>query len=85
MRLIDLLNKLEAEGALSQLYQAGAVTLAVYAQREVYNTFCALLATPQFIDQPSKVVAATAMHCRVSKRTVYRALRSMGQEMEAIS
>lgn len=85
MRLIDLLNKLEQDGMLTQLYQAGAVTLAVYAQREVYNTYHALLATPQYADQPSKAAYATALECRVARSTVYNALRCLRQEVDATS
>ena len=67
MRLIDLLNQLERDGALSKLYQAGAATLAVYARREIYNTYLALLATPAYADQPSKAAQATAEQCRIAR------------------
>ncbi|GAA4501455.1 hypothetical protein GCM10023172_23340 [Hymenobacter ginsengisoli] len=44
MKLIYLLNQLKAEGLLSQLYQAGALTLATLNHREAYLHYCALLA-----------------------------------------
>lgn len=81
MRLVDLLNQLEAQGILGQLYQAGAVTLAVYSQREIYNVYHALLSTPRYFDQPTRAVHATATSCRVCRSSVYRALRCMEQQV----
>lgn len=77
MRLIDLLNQLDQNGTLGKLYQAGAATLAVYARREVYNTYLALLATPQYADQRGRAVRATAAQCRVAISSVYRAIGEM--------
>lgn len=81
MRLIDLLNELEQTGTLGKLYKCGAATLAVYAQREVFNTYAALLATPHYADRRTKAVEATATQCRVSKGTVWRAIRQMQREV----
>lgn len=77
MRLIDLLNKLEREGALSTLYQSGCLNLKCYSQREIYNTYCALLATPTYADRPGQAANAAAVTCRVSRSTVYTAIKSM--------
>jgi hypothetical protein len=75
------LNQLEAAGTLGPLYKAGVVTLAAYAQREVYNTYQAFLASPHYSDRKSDAVAATAAACRVGLRTVYRALKHMEREV----
>jgi Fe2+ or Zn2+ uptake regulation protein len=79
VRLIDLLDQLEAQGLLSRLYQAGALTLATLNHREAYLHYCALLASPHYLDQPTRAVEATAAAFRMGKRTVYRALDSMQQ------
>lgn len=79
MRLITLLNQLDQEGVLSKLYQAGAATLAVYAQREVYNHYIALLASPHYSDKRAEAARVTASTCGVSLRSVYRACRAMEQ------
>jgi hypothetical protein len=79
MKLIDALNELEAQGLLSPLYQAGALTLAVLNHREAYLYYCGLLASPRYLDQPTRAVEATAAALRMGKRTVYRALDSMQQ------
>lgn len=81
MRLIQLLNQLDEQGTLGQLYQAGVVGLAAYTQREIYNYYHALLSTPRYTDQPSKAVHATAEGCKVDLRTVYRVLRRMEQQV----
>jgi Fe2+ or Zn2+ uptake regulation protein len=81
MQLVELLNKLDSEGILSKLYQAGAATITVYSHRELYNHYMALLATPHFADKKSKAAQATAKHCGVEVATVYRALRAMRQEV----
>jgi hypothetical protein len=81
MQLIELLNRLDAEGILAKLYQAGAATITVYSHRELYNHYAALLATPHFADKKSKAALATAEQCGVQVTTVYRALRCMQQEV----
>ena len=85
MRLIDLLNRLEASGMLAPLYKAGVVGLAAYSRREVYNTYQALLATPKFIDKPSKAAAETAATLKIARSTTYLAIREMEREVESIS
>ena len=77
MRLIDLLNKMEHKDTLAPLYKAGAATLAVYAQRELYNCYQALLSSSRYVDQPTKAAATTAEACQVSVSTVCRALRAL--------
>lgn len=81
MTLFELLNKLDQEGTLGKLYKAGAATLAVYAQREVYSHYLALLSTPTYADRKSKAAHATAEGCGVQLSTVYRAIRSMRREV----
>lgn len=81
MKLIELLNKLDAEGALSKLYQAGAATITVYSHRELYNHCAALLATPHYADKKSKAARATAKQCGVALSTVYRAIRCMERQV----
>jgi Fe2+ or Zn2+ uptake regulation protein len=81
MRLVDLLNQLEAQGLLSRLYQAGALTLATLNHREVYLHYCTLLASPRYLDKPTRAVEATAMAFRMGKCTVYRALRNMQRQV----
>lgn len=83
MKLIDLLNQLEAQGLLSPLYQAGALTLATLNHREAYLHYCALLASPRYQDRPTRAVEATAAVFRMEKCTVYRALRSMQRPVKA--
>jgi hypothetical protein len=81
VRLIQLLNQLEQQGTLGQLYQAGAITLTMYSHREIYNYYQALLNTPRYTDPPSKAVQATAEGCKAATSTVYRALRIMEHEV----
>jgi hypothetical protein len=81
MKLADLLNSMEQQGVLAPLYKAGVVTLVAYAQREVYNTYQAFLASPHYTDRKSDAAAATAATCRVGLRTVYRALKNMSREV----
>jgi hypothetical protein len=81
MQLFELLNKLEREGILSKLYQAGAATITVYSQREVYSYYLALLSTPTYADRKSKAIQATSEACKVQPSTVYRAIRCMRQEV----
>jgi hypothetical protein len=81
VRLIQLLNQLDEQGTLGQLYQAGVVGLAAYSQREIYNYYHALLSTPQYLDRPHKAAVATADGCKVARSSVYRALRIMEQRV----
>lgn len=81
MTLIQLLNQLDEVGTLGQLYQAGAVTLTAYSQREIYNHYQALLSSPRYFDRPGRAAVATAEGCRVTRSTVYRALRNMEQQV----
>lgn len=81
MRLITLLNQLEQQGTLGQLYQAGAITLTMYSHREIYNYYQALLSSSRYVDRPSKAAAATAQACKVARSTVYRALHVMEQSV----
>lgn len=82
MRLIQLLNQLDEQGTLGQLYQAGVVGLAAYSQREIYNYYHVLLASSRYIDRPHKAALATAEGCKVARSTVYRALRIMEQQVD---
>lgn len=77
----SLLNQLEAQGTLWQLYQAGAITLTMCSHREIYNYYQALLSTPRYTDWLSKAAQATAEGCKVAWGTVYRALRIMEQQV----
>lgn len=77
MQLIDLLNKLESQGQLSQLYQAGAINIKCFNYKELVLHYRALLATPTYAEQPSRAALATAEQCRVGLRTVYRAIDEM--------
>jgi hypothetical protein len=77
MQLIDLLNQLDRAGTLGQLYQAGIVNLTAYSRREVYGTYRALLATPNYAEQAARAVQATADQCGVARSTVYAAIREM--------
>jgi hypothetical protein len=79
VRLINLLDQLEAQGLLTRLYQAGVVGLAVYTQREIYNYYHALLSSPSYTDRPHKAALATAEGC--TRVSVYQALRIMEQQM----
>lgn len=79
MQLINLLDQLEQQGQLGQLYQAGALNLATLNHREAYHYYQALLATPRYHDQRTRAVEATAEYCRMQCSTVYRAIRSMQQ------
>lgn len=81
MQLIDLLNHLEAQGQLRQLYQAGALTIATLNHREAYLHYQALLATPRYQDQPTRAVEATMQAYRMKRSTIYRALRNMQQQV----
>jgi len=81
MRLVDLLNNMEQAGILFPLYKAGAVTLAVYSRRDIYNTYKALRATPAYVDRPSNAAKATAASCRVARSTVYLSIKEMEQEL----
>ena len=83
MKLIDLLNQLEAQGLLSPLYQAGALTLATLNHREAYLHYHTLLASPRYQDRPTRAVEATAAALRTGTATVYRALRSMQRVVKA--
>jgi len=83
VKLIDLLNQLEAQGLLSPLYQAGALTLATLNHREAYLHYYTLLASPRYQDRPTRAVEATAAAFRTGTATVYRALRSMQQVVKA--
>lgn len=77
MQLIDLLNKLDQAGTLSQLYQAGVVNLKAYSHREILLHFRALLAMPNYVDQPTRAAEATALALKINVSTVYRARREM--------
>ena len=79
MKLIDLLNQLDAAGTLAQLYTSGVLNLKSYNHRELVSVYRALLATPTYADQPGRAARATATQCRVSLRSVYRAIEEMEQ------
>jgi hypothetical protein len=77
MQLIDLLNKLEAAGQLSPLYQAGVLNIKCFNYKEIVLHYRALLAMPGYVDQPTRAAEATAMALGVDVSTVYRARREM--------
>jgi Fe2+ or Zn2+ uptake regulation protein len=81
LRLIDLLDQLEAQGLLTRLYQAGALNLAAIEHRQQYQYYQALRLTPHYQehDQRTRAIEATAKRYRVTSATVYRALRLMQQ------
>ncbi len=79
MQLIDLLINLENSGQLTQLYQLGVFNIKAKNYMEVVLHYRALLATPRYIDQPSKAAHATAKDLQCGLRTVYRAIGEMSQ------
>ncbi|MDJ0367386.1 hypothetical protein QMK33_19735 [Hymenobacter sp. H14-R3] len=79
MQLIDLLNQLDQQGRLSQLYQAGALNIKCFNYKELVLHYRALLASPTYAEQPSRAAQATAAQCGVAKSTVYLAIREMEQ------
>lgn len=46
-------------------------------QLQPYNFYQALLSSPRYADRPGKMAAATAQGGKVTRSTVYRALRIM--------
>jgi hypothetical protein len=79
MQLIDLLNQLEQKGQLGKLYQAGALNIKCFNHKEIVLHFRALLATPNYADQPTKAAQDTATALGIDVSTVYRARREMEQ------
>jgi len=48
LRLIDLLDQLDAQGLLTRLYQAGALNLAAIEHRQQYQHYQALRLTHHY-------------------------------------
>lgn len=81
MQLIDLLNQLDQAGTLATLYRAGVVNIKAYSHREIALHYRALLASPNYADQPTRAAQATAVALGVDVSTVYRARREMEREV----
>ena len=81
MIVADLLNQLDSAGVLHRLYQAGLINLKAYNHRDIYLHWQALVATPQYADQPEQAKTETARQIGVSPRTVRRAIQEMAKKI----